>query len=71
MAKVINTNERFIKVVSDNGVWGWIFFAAYVGAVVYFLQLDPTFWGFVVALLKAAVWPAIVLYEVLSALGVS
>ncbi|MGH7217855.1 MAG: hypothetical protein ACREGE_00195 [Candidatus Microsaccharimonas sp.] len=71
MAKVINTNDRFIKVVSDNGAWGWIFFTAYVGAVVYFFQLDPSFWGFILALLKAAVWPAFVLFEVLGALGVA
>lgn len=71
MAKVINTNDRFIKVVSDNGVWGWIFFTAYIGAVIYFFQLDPSFWGFILAIIKAAVWPAFVLFEVLGALGVS
>jgi hypothetical protein len=46
-------------------------FTAYIGAVIYFVQLDPTFWGFIVALLKAAVWPAFVLFEVLGALGIS
>lgn len=71
MAKVIKANDRFIKVVTDNGAWGWIFFAAYIGAVVFFFQLDPTFWGFILALIKAAFWPAFVLFEVLTSLGVS
>lgn len=56
--------------VVDNGSIGWVMFTAYIGAVVYFVQQDPGFWGFVLALLKAAVWPAFVLYEVLGALGV-
>lgn len=56
--------------VIDHGQLGWIMFTAYIGAVVYFVQQDPGFWGFILALLKAAVWPAFVLYEVMRALGV-
>jgi hypothetical protein len=62
-------NER-IKVMSDHGPLGWVLFMAYIGAAVYFYQLDPGFWGFFLALLKAAVWPAFVLYEVLKLLAV-
>lgn len=64
-------DDRIVKVVTDQGAWGWVFFTAYIGAVIYFFQLDLTFWGFVLALIKAAVWPAYVLFEVLVALGVS
>ena len=71
MAKVIHADNRIVKVVTDNGVWGWALFAAYIGAVVYFYQLDPNIWGFIIALLKAAFWPAFVVFEVLGALGVS
>ena len=63
-------NEKIIKVVTDYGPWGWIFFTSYVGAVIYFFLLDATFWGFVLALIKAAFWPAYVLYDVLGLLGV-
>lgn len=70
MAKVVTSNDRFVKVVTENGAWGWILFTAYIGAVIYFFSLDATFWGFVLALIKAAFWPAFVLYEVLAALGV-
>ncbi|MES2630888.1 MAG: hypothetical protein V4611_02945 [Patescibacteria group bacterium] len=65
------TNQKIVKVVTDQAPLGWILFAAYIGAVIYFFQLDFTFWGFILALIKAAFWPAYVLYEVLVSLGVS
>ena len=64
-------NEKIVKVVTDQGSLGWIAFAAYIGAIVYFFQLDQTVWGFILALIKAAFWPGFVLYEVLVSLGVS
>ncbi len=54
----------------DNGPLGWVLFMAWIGAVVYFFHQDSSFWGFILALLKAAVWPAYVLYEVLGNLGI-
>ncbi|MEO5499232.1 MAG: hypothetical protein ABIR46_01915 [Candidatus Saccharimonadales bacterium] len=56
--------------VIHEGQLGWFFFMAYIGAVIYFFNLDPSFWGFILALLKAIVWPAYVLYEVLGLLQV-
>ncbi len=67
----VKGNDKIVKVVTENGAVGWIGFTAYIGAVIYFFQLDPTFWGFVLALLKAIFWPAYVLFEVLGVLGVS
>ena len=58
------------KVVNDHGPMGWVLFMAYIGAAVYFYHQDPGFWGFILALLKAAVWPAFILYSGLGALGV-
>lgn len=58
-----------VKVINESPL-GWLFFAAYIGAVVYFFQQNPHFWGFILALLKAAIWPAYVVFEVLGALGV-
>jgi len=71
MVRVAAANERIVKVVTDNGPLIWAFFAAYVGAVIYFFQLDQTFWGFVLALIKAAFWPAYLVFEALGALGVA
>jgi len=64
------TNQKIVKVVTDNAPLGWALFTAYIGAVIYFFQQDQTFWGFVIALIKAAFWPAFVVFEVLIKLAV-
>lgn len=58
-----------VKVINESPL-GWVFFMAYIGAAIYFYQQDPGFWGFILALLKAAVWPAYVTYKVLGLLGI-
>lgn len=62
-------HDRTIKVV-DRGPLGFVCFVAFIGAAVYFVQQSQGFWGFIVAILKACVWPAYVLYHVLQALNV-
>jgi len=52
----------------DRGPSGFIFFVAYIGAAIYFVQQSSGFWAVILALLKAAVWPAYVLYHVLQTL---
>ena len=63
-------NDNIVKIVSDQGPLVWVFFTAYIGAVIYFFQFDLTIGGFIVALIKAAFWPAYVLFEILRNLGV-
>jgi len=63
-------NDSFIKVVNNHGSMGWVMFTAYIGAVLHFFNNDPTFWGFILALLKAIVWPAFVVYESMGLLGI-
>lgn len=41
----------------------------FVGAAVYNISVASGFWGIVVALLKAAVWPAFLVYKLYSYLG--
>jgi hypothetical protein len=53
-----------------HGPSGFVMFVAYIGAAVYFVQQSAGFWGFILALLKAIVWPAFVLFHVLQALHV-
>lgn len=53
----------------NEGGTGYILFTAWVGALVYFVQQSDGFWGFFVAIFKACVWPAYVMFEVLKALG--
>lgn len=57
------------KHVSDGGM-GWVLFMGWIGAVVYFVERNEGFWGFVLALLQACVWPAYVLHAVLKLLGI-
>ena len=63
------SDNALVKITHEHGPSGFMFFVAYIGAVVYFFQQVPDFWGFVLALLKAAVWPAFVLYHALGLLG--
>lgn len=57
------------KVKVDNP-WGFVLFVAYIGALVYFIERNVGFWGDVLAFLQAALWPAYVLYEVLTRLAI-
>jgi hypothetical protein len=43
------TENSLVK-INNHGPLGAIFFAAYIGAVVYFFNQSPDFWGFVLAL---------------------
>jgi hypothetical protein len=47
-----------------------VFFLAYIGAAVYFVsESNGSFWGVILGLLEAIVWPAYVVYHVLVLLG--
>ena len=59
------------KVITQNAPGGGVYFVAFVGAAVYFVQQSHGFLGFIWALIEAAVWPGIVLYKVLELLHVS
>jgi hypothetical protein len=64
-------NSKPVKVVNKGGgPIGFTFFLAWVGAVVYFVQQSSGFWGFILAVLKACVWPAFVLHKVLVLLNI-
>ncbi|WP_127472985.1 hypothetical protein [Microbacterium sulfonylureivorans] len=57
--------------VANSSAWGFFFFLAYIGAAVYFISVsDGRFWGVILGLLQAIVWPAYLIYGTLAALGV-
>jgi hypothetical protein len=63
------TGNNRVKVV-QSGSWGLFWLLAYIGAAVYFVsRSDGSFWGVVLGLLQAIVWPAYVVYHGLEALG--
>jgi hypothetical protein len=59
-----------VKVINEQGPMGFVLFVAFFGAVVYFAKQATDFWTFILAILKAIVWPAFLLYHGLQALGV-
>lgn len=62
-------DNAFIKITNQQNAGGFAFCMAYIGAVVYFFNQSPDFWGFILALIKAIVWPAFLIYHALKALG--
>jgi hypothetical protein len=58
-------------VVQTAAPWGFFFVLAYIGAAIYFISVsDGLFWGVILGLLQAMVWPVYLTYHVLLALGV-
>ena len=49
---------------------GGIYFLAMIGAAVYFVQQASGFWPVALAILKAIVWPAFLLYKVFQTLHI-
>jgi len=49
---------------------GCVYGLGFIGAAIYYIQLAPTFWAGVVGLLKAAVWPAFLVFHALTYLSV-
>jgi hypothetical protein len=50
---------------SPQGVSGGAYGLAFIGALVYFIQHATSFWDGVLGVLKAIVWPAVLVYKLL------
>ncbi|MCU1447240.1 hypothetical protein [Cryobacterium sp.] len=54
------------RVIVRDGSWGFFFLLAYLGAAIYFISVsDGSFWGVILGLLQAIVWPVYVTYQTL------
>jgi len=49
---------------------GAVYGLGFVGAAIYFIGKAATFWAGVLGFLKAIVWPAFLVYEAFSKLGI-
>lgn len=58
------------KTVVDNGPMGFVLFAAWLGALVYFIGRVDGFWNIIIAFFKACLWPAYLIYHLLVVLNV-
>ncbi len=65
MAKSDKKQEMMSK-----GPAGGFYCMGFIGAAVHFVGNVDGFWNVIVALLKAAVWPAFLIHRVFEALGI-
>lgn len=57
--------KKIYKHGNNNAVYG----LGFIGAAIYYITTATTFWGGVLGVLKAIVWPAFLVYEWLKFLG--
>lgn len=66
---MVKGDKRAKNMVKNGaGPLGFVFFTAWIGALVYFVQHSEGVGGFIVAVLKSFVWPAYVVHAVLGLL---
>ena len=65
MARV--KKEHITTIVKKQGgdTAGWIYFLGIIGAAVYYIQQAEGFWAIIWAIIKAFLWPAFVVYDLL------
>ena len=60
------SENNLIKInKTKGGAIGFPLFMGFIGAAVYFVNQVDGFWNIVAAVLKAIVWPAILVYNLL------
>ncbi len=64
-----NDGERHVKAAGGSGLMGGSYGLGFIAAAVYFVQHAHTFAQGLVGILKAIVWPAILVYGLLEHLG--
>ena len=55
---------------TNNASGSVIYFLGAIGAAIYFISNAIGFWAGVLGFMKAFIWPAIIVYEVLNKMGV-
>jgi hypothetical protein len=57
------------KTIMHNSTCGGFYGLAFVGAAVYYIQHSTGFWEGVLGVLKALVWPAMLMYRLMGYWG--
>jgi hypothetical protein len=57
------------KVINNHASGGAVYGLGFIGAAVYYISTATGFWMGVLGFLKAIVWPAFLVYEVLKQFG--
>ena len=84
MALKINSGEVFIKMVKKKnkveccknfgsmckeGGCGGVYFVGFIGAAIYYIVSTTGFWAGVWGVIKALVWPAFLVFELMKYIG--
>ena len=56
------------KAMHNNGFLGGVYGMALIGAAVYYIHQAATFWAGVLGIIKAIIWPGMLMYKVLELL---
>jgi len=57
------------KCGQPEGIAGCVYFLAFIGATVYYIGQADGFWVGVLGILKALIWPAMLIHEVFTRLA--
>jgi len=60
-----SANSGKCKYMKCGGASGAVYGLGLIGAAIYYIQNAETFWLGVIGILKAIVWPAFIVYELL------
>ena len=67
--KAKKIKEKCKPYIKDSCKGGCGYFLGFVGAAVYYISTATGFWNGVLGVIKAIVWPAFLVFEVLKFLG--
>ena len=62
--------DKKVEVINKGGPAGGVYFLAFIGAAVYFVDKAVGFWEVILALLQAAVWPAFLVHKIFELLRI-
>ncbi len=69
MKKTKAKKEKCCHKFGHNCSGGCTYFMGFLGAVIYFISTATGFWSGVLGVLKAIIWPLILVFEVLKFMG--
>jgi hypothetical protein len=67
--KKVNNNKTRWTCNSCKSGGGCFYFVGFIGAAIYYVNTATGFWNGVVGILKALVWPAFLVFELLKLVG--
>lgn len=67
--KKVKKNIGNVNVEVSKSSGGFIYFLGFLGAAIFYVSTAPDFWAGALGLLKAALWPAFLVYAALNGLN--